>query len=373
MTFKMFMVLPVALSAMSAFGKAAEVDLYRAVRKISDIGIRVKPWASGTISETDETSFEGGRSLRITSRNFFQGGILDFSKPVDLTAKFNEPKSVLRISLRVIESAQVTPSQPTINPGRGGSGVGGGQGEGGGGVEGLVLSAPGSVRGIGFSGFQLQSPGNPAGLPPGVGGPGGPGSLRGGQPGFANQVPTTVTLPPMNTLRVILTTTDGKHSEVYLPVSQVTPDLKGWRSMAVPLSAINGFKDTSKVVRSIQISCDILSTFYVGEIRMVEDETPLSGEIYARANENGPFTIINQANVALNDQVEFRGVGTGGATLLRYEWSFDASQGIQVDAVGQVVRIIFRKAGTFTVTLTIKDKYGSKKPVARTMVITVNP
>ena len=50
--------------------------LYAPVKLILDQGISVKGWGSGTIAETDETAYEGVRSIRISSRNYFQGGVI---------------------------------------------------------------------------------------------------------------------------------------------------------------------------------------------------------------------------------------------------------------------------------------------------------
>jgi len=78
-------------------------------------------------------------------------------------------------------------------------------------------------------------------------------------------------------------------------------------------------------------------------------------------------------NLALGDTVTLIGYGYGGATVLKYSWSFDNANGINEDAVGQAVEHKFRKPGKFTVTLTIEDYYGLKKPCQVSVPVTVNP
>lgn len=388
-----------ALASVS-FGQES---VYRSVYTLKDLKIQTRPWGSGTISETDEAAYEGGHSVRITSRNFFQGGILAMDKPVDLSK--TDPKSVLRIAIRTPQARVMTPKPaqgqggagfPFGGPGtpgqggRGGGGGGAGAGAGDGGGEdggGGAYLSPGSV-GSGFAFATNTFPGQVGFQQPPTQGPPGsfpgsfpPGMTPGGQfpPGFGGfggpqQQAPQQTLPPMQFLRLIIATTDGKKSETYLPVNQSQPDKAGWKTVGIPLDAINGFSKTNKVVKQVSFAADTLATFYIGGVAMVQDTTPIDGNIYARIKGvQNKFSAITFANLALNDTVEFRGAGTAGATILSYEWDFDASDGIQTDAVGQVVKCTFHKPGTYTITLTIKDKYGIKQPVRKTLVVTVNP
>lgn len=375
-----------------------QADIYRSVYTLKDLKIKLRPWGSGTIAETDEAAFEGAHSVRITSRNFFQGGIFSLANPIDLSGEMNSSKEVLRIAVHTPITKVITPAGAAgagAGVGRGGSGAGGrggggaggggGFGGGGGSDEG-ALSQPGGV-GTGFA-FALpsslgqvgQQGGPPPGafgggqMPPGFGFPGQfpPGQFPGaGGPGAQN---TTSTVAPMQYLRMIVTTTDGKKSEVYLPVAQSRSDKSGWKSLGIPLKAISGFDKTNKVVKEVAFSADTLATFYIGGVSMVQDVTPIDAQVYSRIRGvKDRFEEIQFANVALNDTVEFRATGYGGSSILAYDWDFDASDGIQVDATGNIVKCTFHKPGTFTITLTARDKYGFKKSVSKTVGITVNP
>ena len=167
---------------------------------------------------------------------------------------------------------------------------------------------------------------------------------------------------PFETMRVIVTTTDGKKSEAYIPVSTSGSGDKGWKSVAVPLAAISGFDRTNKVIQAIAFSGDATTSFHIGDIRVVSDATPLRVEPNART-----------INLALGDEFTFVASGTGGSSILRYTWDFDEADGVDVDAEGQVVTRKFRKSGTYKVTLTVSDFFGLKQPYSTTLTAKVNP
>src|SRR5437016_6081141 len=72
--------------------------LYSPGRDIKDQGIGITAWGSGVISQTDEAAFEGTMSVRVSTRNFFQGGILNFSQPIDVSEAFNDKANLLRLT-----------------------------------------------------------------------------------------------------------------------------------------------------------------------------------------------------------------------------------------------------------------------------------
>src|SRR5688572_12441646 len=86
----------------SAYGQASNV-LYAAGRLIKEQNIDLKGWGSGTISETDEVGFEGNRCIRISSRNFFQGGVMKFGEPQDLSKAYEDKNNLLKITFRLAD------------------------------------------------------------------------------------------------------------------------------------------------------------------------------------------------------------------------------------------------------------------------------
>jgi hypothetical protein len=274
---------PLSLAALSFVGAwASAADLYTPTRNAKDQGITLKSWGSGTIAETSEAAFDGTQSIRIASRNFFQGGLMNYATPVDLSSEFGDRNNLLRLMVNV--------------------------------------------------------------------------------PGFTGSTGASTGAAAIKMLRFVITTSDGKKSEAYVSLVTTTADARGWRGIGIPLQAIRGFGDTNKQVSSIALSADAVGTVYIGEMRTINDATPVYGE-----------TGVTELNLAINDEYTFTASGTGGATPLRFTWDFDASDGIDVDADGQSVKRRFRKPGEYTITLTVVDIYGLKQPHTSTVKVTVNP
>lgn len=306
------------LLGMSAVVGASAQSIYVPTRSIDEQGITLKGWGSGTISQTDEVKGEGSWTLRVSTRNYFQGGMLSLKTPVDLGAAFSDKNNLLRFSYRVASSG-LTINNNTAS----GAGSSGG-------------AASGAASDAGFSA--------------------GAGSTRGG----AGQNSNLSSDAQLQKVRVIVTTSDGLKSEAFVSIRQGAE----WRAVAVPLAAINGFERTNKQVVGLAFSGDATATFYVGDVKVVNDSTPIQGEM----------TQKNDMNLALNDEVTLSASGFGGSSILTYTWDFDASDGdSQVDAIGQTIKRRFRKPGEYVVTVTISDTYGAKAPVKATLKVKVNP
>ncbi len=307
-------------------GSATAQSLYQPNRKIAEQGISLKGWGSGTISESDEQKFEGVYSLCVTTRNYFQGGMINMTAPVDLSSAYSDKNNLLRFAIRS------SGEKPKFASATGGGTSGGAPGIGGAGGGG------------GASGFD-------------GGGGGGGGRPGGGQGGAATTTLTTDAI--LRTVRLVVTTSDGLKSEAYMSVRATGAE--AWRSFSLPLNGISGFERTNKMIQSIAISGDALSTFWVGDIRVINDATPITGEMNFKSD----------LNLALGDEREFQAYGFAGSTPLRYEWDFNGD-GLY-DAEGSAVKYKFRKDGAFKVTLTILDAYGNKKPYSTSVNVKVNP
>ncbi|MBI5707119.1 MAG: PKD domain-containing protein [Armatimonadetes bacterium] len=318
---KKHIVLALALSS----GLAAAQTIYNPVRSVKDQSIALKAWGSGSIAETDEAAFEGITSVRVSTRNYFQGGVMTLANPVDVGTAFGDKNNMLRFAIRIADSSQTFGGGPA-GPGPGAAGI------------------PGRPPGGGGKG----GPGGDAGVPGGAGG-----ALGGG----ASTAPET-----LKNLRIILTTEDGKRSEVYLPIGTAAAGERQWKLVAIPLQAIAGLSDTNKKISAVAFAGDATTTFYVGEVRVINDSTPISCD-----------TTYHDLNLALGDEITLTGTGYGGASVLRYMWDFDAGDGIQIDAEGQAVKRKFRKPGTYMVTLTVVDVFNLKKASTSTIKIVVNP
>lgn len=311
----------------------ADPSLYTSTRSIKDQGISLKSWGSGTASETDEYAYEGTTSIRVASRNYFQGAILNFATPVDLAASTANKDNLLLITMMI--------------PGAGATMGGGAMGGPGGPPPGF---GPGGPPGRGGGG-GVASGGGARGGGPAAGG----GAMGGGMGGGS------ATTLPVNTLRVVLTAVDGSKAEVFVDLKSSAPNERGWRKVGVPLAAINGWAKTNKQLKNVAFSLDTVGTIYIGDLQILKDETPIYAEPSTR-----------EMNLAIGDQVTLSASGFGGSSPLRFAWDFDKADGVSVDAEGQAITRRFRKPGVFVVTLTVTDVYGLKKPFTTELTITVN-
>ena len=339
----------------AAFGQEL-MTLYNPVRTVKDQGISLRSWGSGTAAETDESSFKGNASIRVSTKNYFQGGLIIYQNGVDISKAFEDKNNLLRVTMHTGDSGA------TLGGGGGigkGGGVPGGGGPGAGG--GLVGAGGGGAAGGGGNRGGGQGIG---GRPPGgFGGPGGPppgGGFGGG--GLAGGASSSATPTQLKTIRVIVHTTDGKWSEAYLNLTTSASSTQAWRQVAVPLQAITGLDRTNKIIDRLGFSGDATSTFFVGDLSILSDTTPIRADVNART-----------LNLANGDEFTFTATGSGGASILKYSWDFDLTDGIQEDATGQVVKRKFRKAGTYDITLTVSDDFGLKAPYTIKIKCTVNP
>ena len=310
--------LTIALFGAMSMGQQGPTSLYAPAKTVKDQKIELRGWGSGTIAESQQAPFLGENSLRVSSRNFFQGGTLAYEEPKDLHADFEDKSKLLRVTF-FLEDAGVV----------------------------YGVNGKGSVKGTGVGDRVNQHAVVPS---------------RSGVK--VNSADLAVPFKPkIKTIRLVILTTDEKKSEIYVPIMSSQAEGQGWRSISVPIQAISGFDRTNKVVKQISLSTDTIGTFYVGEMKVAQDEAPISAKILNESN----------LSLALGDKATFNGYGEGGSSVLVYRWDFDDRDGIQVDAEGQTVIRKFRKAGTFNVTLTVSDKYELKKPAIKTLIVTVNP
>lgn len=296
---------------------------------LANSGGSVLSWGGGKAEETNETSLAGGRSLKIETNNMFQGGVLSLGAPSDLSAFASNKRDMLTVGLFVIDFSTAGSSA-----GSSGGDTGGAQGGRGG-----AMGGRGGAMGTG--GAQGGSRG---------------GAFAGGSSGGSGS--TTSDVPRMEKLRLVITTTDGKRSEAILPVRSVGR----WTQTGIPVSMIPGFDKTNRTVKSFAIAADAPTYFYVGEIKVAQDDTPIQGQIHN-----------DKLNIGKGTEIVLQGSAEGGATPLTFSWDFNSTDGVQEDAVGQAVRHKFRLPGTFKVTLTVRDVYGLKEPWVGTLDVTVNP
>lgn len=134
-----------------------------------------------------------------------------------------------------------------------------------------------------------------------------------------------------------------------------------WISVAVPLSEMKFAGDAgSATLKSVAIAGDDYADFYVGQIRLVTDDTPIT--CFAG----------DQQDVAAGDEVDLHGTATGGVSSLNYGWDFDAKGAFTEQATGKDVTTQYQAGDRdYTVMLTVTDADGVKKPATCKTVIHV--
>jgi hypothetical protein len=178
---------------------------------------------------------------------------------------------------------------------------------------------------------------------------------------------------PFERMRFLLIMADGTRYELTRPVSlPPSEDDTAYVPLSFPLAAaLKKGGATNAGLRpapagpgaqlaQLAIFGDKYQQFYLGEITLVTDDTDISVEP------------LDEQTATINDALTFTGDAQGGASTLKYSWDFDAKDGIQQDKVGQSVSYTYRKAGTYTVTLTVSDVDGLKKPATTTMELEVS-
>lgn len=158
-------------------------------------------------------------------------------------------------------------------------------------------------------------------------------------------------------LRLLIRTSDGKLSEALLPVGL---SYNRWKALGIPLKAISGFSKTNMEITSVSFGVDAPGMIYVGELRAIEDKTTIQGH-----------TEKLVMTMARDQETLFVGSAESGSTICEYIWDWDATDGLQEDAIGQAVYHRFRVGGDYVVTLTVRDKFGVKKPWVGTIKVTV--
>jgi len=317
----------------------ADATLY-AGQPTENAGITLRSWGAGSIEDSTETTFVGSRSIKVLTRGMLSGGWVVFSTPVDLRADVNAPDKAMRFTLRF-------------------AGTSGGAAGGAGGPQ-----APG---GIGGSGAPRGGPGfgGEGGGPEAPGGFGGPGAPAGGG--------AQTTTPTLRELRLIIETSDGKRTEIMLPLQNLRTDELGWQSLSAPLRSIAGLRETNGQIAKIGFFGDTTGVFYIGEIRTLSEGGALQGYMAIQNTFGSVFTSRSQErlSIASGDELIFFGVAEGVSAPVEYRWSFGDDPS-QVDGTGQVVRRRFPKRGNYTVHLTIADPQGVRPPATARIQIQVN-
>jgi len=103
-------------------------------------------------------------------------------------------------------------------------------------------------------------------------------------------------------------------------------------------------------------------TLTVGRILAINDDTEITADA----------TPSQFNEIPVGQPVRFTAEASAGVTPLKLCWDFDASDGVQEEAVGASVEHTFSKPGRYTVTFTAKPAdQANKQPRVTTMEVQV--
>jgi hypothetical protein len=182
----------------------------------------------------------------------------------------------------------------------------------------------------------------------------------------ANDV-DTYTIPKASKLRFVFISDKGQQIAIEEPTAPLDTD-DNWVRIAVPLAKFSSAEGGKEFrLKRLLVFSDIATTMYIGEIKLVTDDTPIKVDS------------ISDQTVAVQDDVFFVGNATAGISSLKYSWDYDASNGLQTESTGRVGHYTYTRAAKdssgsdipFKVTLTVSDVDGIKSPVTITTDVMV--
>lgn len=314
-------------AATSLPARAADAVLYNG-GAVATAGITLGGWGTGSTKEDSDVKQEGDRSIKIVTRDFYQGGRLDFQKPQDLAAIVRQPNAYLSLSLKMSPTARI-----------------------------LNVAVPAGTS---------TTTGTAGGYGSGMYG-GGSGSAAGTATGATTLSTIAVQIPKVTKLRLLLVS--GKRSLELYSVGELKTDDAGWAKIGIPLMDLAPKLATGTFpIDRMLISADSPDTLYLSQMSLVNDNTEIAAKV-ERFNADP-----TQADFKVNKPIIFTATAESGITPIKFCWDFDASDGIQEEATGARVEHAFAKEGKYTVTLTAKPADGStKKPDVQTFEIDVAP
>jgi chitodextrinase len=163
-------------------------------------------------------------------------------------------------------------------------------------------------------------------------------------------------------LKIILLTDKGEIVAEAWPVGTENLAPGAWKKVAIPLAAFKSVQiEPATMLQGLQISANRADVFYLGQMRLLVDDGPMKIQIS-----------FNPTRPTSGQRITFKASLDAGAAATLVSWDFDNEDGLQIQAQGDVVEWIYRKAGTYVITATVTDEFGDKAPVSATTMVMVN-
>lgn len=169
-------------------------------------------------------------------------------------------------------------------------------------------------------------------------------------------------IPNITKLRLQFVLSDGRQADVLRVIPSVSDPAagQGWYSVPVPISSLKFGGGAAPLLKSITLGGDQFGVFYVGRVRLASDAVPLSVQI------DGP------GKAETGQPLTFSAKGETGLSNVRYVWNFGDGESSEPDAGPTVTHAYTRGDRNETVTLTVTDVDGLKKPAQATKSIHIN-
>ncbi|MHB1462158.1 MAG: PKD domain-containing protein [Armatimonadota bacterium] len=310
--------------------------------KASANGISVTSWGGGAVKETSDMFLLGGYSIRVGTLGPLQGVRLAYKTPIDLSGLAANPNAVLSIHIKLPSAAKAGTTGTSSRRTMGAAAM----------MGGMMLPGMGGGGGMTMPGMGGMMPG------------------MGGATGAAG---TTAKPKVMQRLRVVMINDKDGSSDFVVNLRDAYSE-DGWLVLGVPMKNMAGF-DKSPQLKELRIAGDTQDTFYLGSVTGATDDNPLRADTI-RINEDLQVllddeqadmqSLVARKNVWLTANI------AASMIPVKVTWDIDNRDGLQTDAEGIYAQLKFPEPGKYTVTLTLTDVAGVKKPFVLTRVIEVN-
>ncbi|MDQ2799587.1 MAG: hypothetical protein M3Y13_08100 [Armatimonadota bacterium] len=327
---------PIATTAVAATTTAHPVLLYDG-KAVSPTTLTIADWGGGSGEESAETYIFGGHSLKVTTLDPYQGARITFASPVPLSGDNRVLQIIVhRDGVKLHYDPRTVGMPETENPN-------------------------------GFNPGQFQGRNNRQRRRPGPTGP---------------IVSRTPLIPDVTKLRLQLMFADGRQADVVRPISETADAAagEGWYSVNVPLSTLNLSGAADPMLKSMTIGGDHYGVFFIGRIQLATDKPTLN------------FTIDGPDHIPAGVPIKLIAKGDPGLSVVKYDWNLGADSGVPDPATDttapaagipamtvlarsandDTIVVQYSTAGEdHTITLTVTDTDGLKKPVTVTKTIHV--
>ncbi len=255
------------------------------------------PWGSGEIELSDWQTLADHETLAVTTKGYHEGGRLDLKQPVDFTAFGADP---IQTQLIIVAKAEA-PSWPYGGYGR-----------------------------MGMGPMMPRGPMTPSG--------------RGIGTAAVSQPPE-----PIDRIRVVLVTDKGQLSSGGLLLDPNLAVEDDWVQIRVALSDFARPEDLQgATLQRVVITGNREGTVYVGDLKIIQEDTPLVANIEGAA----------LRTVRAGQAMQFSAKPQHEGVRANYQWDFDDLNGLGIDGYGEEVSYQFPEAGYYVVTLRVTDFNG---------------